>query len=249
MCVKKIVYLAFFCMMFVGISNVKASTYYTNTKGVNFDKQQYDFISEIYYDGYQDIMTQADLDKMIDKGVIGSEVHKYTLDEDGIINDNLRSTSVYFGGRTLVIGVGCTSTICLTTLSAQWGGTPSIQSWDVIGFRTYNMTGVDPNLASIAGTGYSATYYTTSTQYKSFTNGFGYSVKLGNSSNLGITTSMYSNAGGTAYGSYQHATVDVSLNTSKSYTIGIGGYGSVFHFNGSAYGVYDAAPGVSKAVS
>ena len=252
MYVKKVLCFVFLCSMFLGISSVSASTYYTNSKGVEFDKEQYDFISEIYYDGYQNEMSQADLDKLVSKGLVGVKVKKYTLDSDGIINDNSitpRSTSVYYAGRTLTISCGCTSTECLTTLTARWSGTPTVQSWDVIGFRTYNVTGRDPNAASITGTGYSQTYYVGGSQYVSYNNGFGYSVKLGNANNLKITTSMYSNVGGTAYGSYQHAVEDVTLATSKLYTIGVGGYGSVFHFYGNAYGKYDGAPGVSDSVS
>ena len=249
---KKVLCFIFLCSMFIGINSVKASTYYTNQNGVDFDKEQYDFISEIYYDGYQNVMTQADLDKMIDKGIIGVEVKKYTMNSVGLINGNLiapNATSTYYGGRTLTIGVGCGNSDCLTTLTAQWNTTPTVQSWDVIGFRTYNVTNKDPNIASVSGTGYTVTYTTTSTQFKNFNNGFGYSVQLGNASDLMITTSMYSDIGGTAYGSYQHAVEAVTLNTSKSYTIGVGGYGSVFHFSGSAYGKYDAAPGVVDSVS
>ena len=41
---------------------------------------------------------------------------------------------------------------------------------------------------------------------------------------------------------------NVSNATSKLYTIGLGGYGYVFHFYGNAYGKYDAAPGVYKTI-
>ena len=244
-------YLFVFVLVFIGLNTVKASTYYTNSSGVNFTEEQYDYITEMYYDGYQELMSQADLDKMVNLGLIGNLIYKYTMEDDGIITDervNTRSTSIYYAGRTLTISKSCTSD-CLISLKAQWGGTPSVKSWDVIGFRTSNMTGVDPNLASVVGTGYSATYFPTSTQFQQFSNGFGYSVKLGDANNLKMTTSMYSNAGGTAYGSYQHAGVSVSLATSKQYTISVGGYGSVFLFYGDAYGKYDGAPGVYTAVS
>lgn len=240
---KKFLYLFAFAFMFVGLYDVKASTYYTNTKNVNFTKEQYDFVSEMFYDGYQEVMEQADLDKMVELDLIGKPISKKT------INDNLRSTSVYYGGRTLGIVTACSSD-CLVVLSAQWNGTPTIQSWDVIGMRYTNNVVINSiNLASVVGTGYSATYYTTSTQYQNQGNGFGYSVKLGNSNNLKISTSMYTEPGGTVYGSYQHAVETVSLATSKLYTISLGGYGSVFMFYGNAYGKYDGAPGVYKVIS
>lgn len=249
---KKLLYLFAFVFMFIGLYDVKASTYYTNTKNVNFTKEQYDFVSEMFYDGYQEVMEQADLDKMVELDLIGKPISKKTITSDGLINDNPvnpRSTYVYYAGRTLTIDVVCT-TQCLVALTAQWGCTPNIQSWDVIGMRYTSDVVVNYiNLASVVGTGYSATYYTSSTQYQNQGNGFGYSVKLGNASNLKISTSMYTEPGGTVYGSYQHAVETVSLATSKLYTIGLGGYGYVFHFTGNAYGKYDGAPGVYTVIS
>ena len=246
---RKIMYFVVFGLMLVGISNVKASTYYTSKNGVDFTKEQYDYISELYYDGYQDVMSQEDLDKIVDLGLIGTEVKRVTMDSDGLIGGkiiNTRSTSVYYAGRTLSIGSSC-STQCLVTLMAQWSCTPTIKSWDVIGFRVSNLTINSINLASITGTGYSNTYPSTDAQV--FSNGFGYSIKLGNANNLKITTSMYTQPGGVAYGSYQHAVENVSKATSQSYNIGLGGYGYVFHFTGNAYGKYDGAPGVYKSVN
>ena len=237
--------------MFFGLCDVKASTYYTNEKNVNFTKEQYDYISELFYDGYQNEMTQNDLDKMIDLDLIGKPISKKVISSDGIINDNPitpKSTYVYYAGRSLTIGSACGSE-CLVVLVAQWSGTPSIQSWDVIGFRTSSVTINQIGAASVSGTGYSATYYPSSTQFQQFSNGWAYSVKLGNASNLKISTSMYTEPGGIAFGSYQHAVETISLATSKLYTIVVGGYGYVFNFYGNAFGKYDGAPGVYKAVS
>ena len=241
---KKFTCLLILCFMFIGISKVSASTYYTNTNGVNFTEEEYNYISELYYDGYQSIMKQEDLDKMRNYGLIGQPISKNKTEE----KLGTRSTSVTGGGRTLTITSSCSSTICLVSLSAQWSGKPSVQSWDVIGFRYSNVTGVSPNSASVLGTGYSATYYTDGDSFQQFTNGFGYSVKLGNSSNMNVSASFYCNPGGVVYGSYQHAVESVSKATSKLYTIGVGGYGYVFHFYGNAYGKYDGAPGVYKNI-
>ncbi len=246
---RKIMYFVVFGLMLISIPNVNASTYYTNQNGVDFTKEQYDTITELYYDGYQELMTQADVDRMISSDLFGKKVERVTIGSDGIVGSgkvNTRSTSVYYAGRTLSIGSICGNE-CIVSLMAQWSGTPSIQSWDVIGFRVNNLTINTINLASIVGTGYSDTYY--SNEARTFSNGFGYSVKLGNANDLKITTSMYTTAGGVAYGSYQHAVENVSKTTSQSYTIGLGGYGYVFHFTGNAYGKYDGAPGVYRAVT
>ena len=248
---RKLLGLFIFTLMFIGLPNVKASTFYTNPSGVDFSEEEYEYISELYYDGYQEFMTQEDLDKMVNLGLIGKPIEKQTYNDLGILGSNVtgtRNTSSYYAGRTITIASSCSSE-CLVTLKAQWACTPSIQSWDTIGFRTLNVTVNSINSATVTGTGYTQAYTPVNTQFQQFSTGFGYSVKLGNANNLKITTSMYTEPGGTAYGSYQHATEDVSLSTSKQYTIALGGYGSVFMFYGSAFGIYDGAPGVYLTVS
>lgn len=248
---KKVFGLLIFIFMFIGLPNVKASTFYTNSSGVDFTEEEYEYISEMYFDGYQEYMTQEDLDKMVELDLIGKPITKQTSNS-GIIGSNIVGTrnydSSYYAGRTISISSSCASQ-CLVTLKAQWSGTPTIQSWDTIGFRVLNVTINTINGAMVTGTGYSVAYGPASTSFQQFSTGFGYSVKLGNANNLKITTSMYTEPGGTVYGSYQHATVNTSLATSKLYTIALGGYGSVFMFYGNAFGIYDGAPGVYITVA
>lgn len=54
--------------------------------------------------------------------------------------------------------------------------------------------------------------------------------------------------GGTVYGSYQHATANISLANSKKYTISRTGYGGVFLFNSPVRSYYDAMGGVNISV-
>ena len=53
--------LSVFC--FLSSKNVYAEDYYTNGYGVTFDRSQYDFFTEFFYDGYQALMTQAMFDE------------------------------------------------------------------------------------------------------------------------------------------------------------------------------------------
>lgn len=248
---KKVFGLFIFILMFIGLPNVKASTFYTNSSGVDFTEEEYEYISEMYFDGYQEYMTQEDLDKIVELDLIGKPITKQTSNS-GIIGSNIvgtrNSDSSYYAGRTITIVSSCSSE-CLVTLKAQWSGTPTIQSWDTIGFRVLNVTINTINSAIVSGTGYAQAYLPGGTSFQQFSTGFGYSVKLGNANNLKITTSMYTEPGGTVYGSYQHATVNTSLATSKLYTIALGGYGSVFMFYGNAFGIYDGAPGVYITVA
>lgn len=232
-----------FLLMF-GIKPVSASSFYINTNEVEFTKQQYDYISNLYYDGYQDYMLQNDLDKMIELDLFN---HPIVVVENGDItnlnNQNfINGTSITQNGRTTKITKSCSSE-CLVVLTTTWSVIPTINSYDVIGFRLANASINSINTASIRGNNYSITYQPSEAQQ--FSNGFGYSVKLGNVSGMKITTSLYTSTTGTVYGSYQHAMSNVSLATSRLYTISSAGYGSVFSFYGNAIFKYDAAGGVS----
>ena len=48
-----------------------------------------------------------------------------------------------------------------------------------------------------------------------------------------------------AYGTYQHAVTDVTLDQSQSYTISHNGLGRVLNFTNSVYNLYDGMTGVS----
>lgn len=50
------------------------------------------------------------------------------------------------------------------------------------------------------------------------------------------------------YGAYEHSRKNISLNTSKLYTISQDGQGNVFNFTGAASSVYDEANGLNLTV-
>lgn len=156
-------------------------------------------------------------------------------------NYNVFGTIVTQNGITTKIAKSCSSE-CLVTLTATWSAIPTINSYDVIGFRVSDVMINSINKATIKGDNYSLTYQPTSA--KKLNNGFGYSVKLGGVSNMKISTSMYTSTVGKIYGSYQHAKSNVSLATSKLYTISAGGYGGVFDSYSTAIGKYNNAVGV-----
>ena len=61
---KKILGLLAIIMSVVFVNNVYAEVYYTNANGVVFDQNQYNYISELYWDGYQNYMTQNDFNML-----------------------------------------------------------------------------------------------------------------------------------------------------------------------------------------
>ena len=117
---------------------------------------------------------------------------------------------------------------------------PYIKSYDVIGARVSNSNISSIRNAYVTGNNYVKTYSDPQTS----NHGFGFSILLPNVSNIKVSVSFNTSKGGTAYGSYQHATSSTTNYVSKQYTIGSGGYGNVFNFIGNARTVYDNALGV-----
>lgn len=240
---KKIIYIFIFLFTLTfGVNSVSASTFYVNANGVEFTRQQYEYITDLYYDGYQDTMTQNELDKMIDLNLFKQSI--VSVEDNNMLSGNnyaINNSTVTQNGVTTKITKSCT-TECLVVLKSTWALIPTINSYDVIGFRLSNASIDTINKATITGTNYSVTYQPSTAQQ--FNNGFGYSIKLGNVMGMKITTSMYTSTSGKVYGSYQHANSNVSLATSQLYTIGAGGYGNVFNFYGDALFKYNNAVGV-----
>ena len=46
--------------IFISVVNAEELTYYTNSNNVNFSKEEYEFISNFYFEGYQNYMTEED---------------------------------------------------------------------------------------------------------------------------------------------------------------------------------------------
>ncbi len=86
---------------------------------------------------------------------------------------------------------------------------------------------------------------TTQSNYMNYYNGFGNSILLPSSGTIySVEQTFRVNKTGIVYGSYQHATSNISLANSKLYSISASGYGNIFSFYGNAYGVYDNTTGV-----
>lgn len=240
---KSKVYILLIAMsMIIGIPNVFAKTNFINKYGVEFTDEQYNYISDMFYDGYQKDMTQDELDRMIEANVFENIIEVVSYDNTSKNITGNKGTQVTQNGRTTKIVKSCNSTECLVTLTATWNLIPTINSYDVIGFRPTSASITTIGTAKVTGNGYSVSYPASSAQQSG--TGFGHSVKLGGVSNMKASTYMYCTPSGTVYGSYQHAMSNISLANSKLYTISAGGYGYVFHFYGAASGIYDNATGV-----
>lgn len=219
----------------------KDSIYYQNENGVIMSKNEYDYFSKIYWDGYQKYITQEEFYNIKNMDLFDKEINKETIVQEEFINNPVtRGTTVSSHLRTLTIGKACSSE-CLMTLVTTWDGMPYIKSYDVIGARLSNSSLKSISTTRVTGNNFIKSY----NNPQRFNDGFGFSILLPNVSNLKITTTFTVSKSGTVYGSYQHASSNTSELVSKQYTIAAGEYGNVFRFTGTARTVYDNAPGVS----
>ncbi len=228
---KKVLFVMFICLF--SFSFVKAEVYYTNKSGVDFSKQEYDFITNMFYEGYQDNVTLEDLEKIRDLDLVSKPIEKISIPEV------MPLISSYENGRTLNMVKSCSSE-CLIALTAVWNGTPTVKSYDVIGFLLDGTYITSKGIAGVQGTNYSESYYSP----KLFSNGLGYSILIPNTTNIKVSASFYAAVKGRVYGSYQHARKNITEANSKLYTLSLGGAGNVFLFYGAAKDVYDEATGL-----
>lgn len=142
-------------------------------------------------------------------------------------------------------------------LNMEWLAVPTMKTFDVIALRT---EGVTFNVNSLSGTqsyykngDYGAVGYTyTSNNTKIFNNGLGISMNLvDGGTNFNLSMSVGYNITGSypkIYGTYQHATKDISLANSQKYTLSSLGFGKVVLFDSSVKGYYDQFGGVDVSL-
>ena len=230
--------------------NVRADeVYYTNSHGVSLTEEQYNFLTELHFDGYQDYITEATHNKYLSMGLYDKKVTKKVIEDFDDTGNSLNGTLHETTAKKLVLSYACSGNLCNVTTTLYWKGAPKVVSYDVIGSYLYG------NLTRLS---YPITYLYWSGQAIEFTdrvfsgNGYGCTVLLQKSSVRMIVqqdVDLRIDGSGTFYSSYQHATKRINLETSKKYTTGFGGDGGVFFFYGSAVDVYDQMAGVDVHLS
>ncbi len=136
----------------------------------------------------------------------------------------------------------------------QWLVTPATKSFDVTAMRIDGGYVVDGTQSGTQvywedGEYNYINYSWNGTNIRKTDNGFGISMNLVNGASY-FETDISANVVTTssdavAYGTYQHAVTDVTLNQSQSYTISHNGLGGVVNFTNSVYNLYDGMAGVS----
>lgn len=229
--------LSIMCSYSVVSAKEISNSYFTNENGVSLTKEEYDFLTNMFWDGYQKIMTQDEYNDFKENDIMNREFNSKTIiDEDKPMT---RGTTHTTASKSIKISSACSSN-CFISVVANWFGQPTIKSYDVMG--SY-LSGV--SLQSTPSTRVSSSASTFfSSDIKKSGNNFGVSFKIPTGSNLVINQSFYASKGGRIYSSYQHAMKNTTLATSKSYNFSLVGYGGVFGFTGEARNVYDAMNGV-----
>lgn len=219
---RKIFIFIFLLLTFiVGYQNTYAmSNYYNNKYGVSLSKKEYNILSLIYWDGYQEYMTLDDYQKFKNSNFINSQIdYKETFQINSLgLLDSEHITS----GKHLKIAKACNTTC------------------DIIVTLTWKIEPIT--------TVYSQTSSSYPTDIKKANNGFGVSFKLPTGKNIAIIQSFEIKKGGHIYASYQHASKTSFLSISKDYTFSRNGYGHVFAFSETSKEFYDQMGGVDIEV-
>ena len=251
-------------MCFVG--SVKATT-----------EEDYNKLRSIFSDARISIMTDEEKAIYTENDVtVEEKLYKGTQTTNGTYNyeeidpsleDDIResaeiSTYDNFYQTTYkkisLIDAALSNNVHQLTVYTQWLITPVTQSYDVTALRVDDAYVVDGTQYGTQvyrknGSVQSVNYSPNGTNIRKSDNGFGISMNLVNggtnfetdiTANV-VATSQYA----MAYGTYQHAVTDVTLDASQSYTISHNGFGDVVNFATGVQNKYDGMAGVSVSLS
>lgn len=205
--IKNGILLGLLCSV-VCLSQVNAaSTYFTNSNGVEMNELQYNKMLEIFSETKVNILTQEEFDRYKDANLIKSDViyeketyrNKELISTERITEEEFNNapesdvtpyggdsgfveTSYKRLGATVSDGGGWTLTGALS-----WKKRPSYQSYDVFAYRLthFNYSGFSGNqVYIIGGKYYSIGYNTSSEGYKAQASGAGVSMNLKDGSDI-----------------------------------------------------------------
>lgn len=224
----------------INMNKAYAESYYTNSNGIEFSEEEYNFLTTFYWDSYVDNMTQTQYEDFINSDLLDRELITSSTKETMCSPKSTVHTTAY---KSLKISAACTYD-CVVSIVLEWLADPTVRSHDVIGALFSNVSVLSSAQATVSNS--TTTYYYNNK--KTAYNGLGNSILLPSGTNLIANQIITTTTGGHIYGSYQHATQNVTLAVSKNYYFSPAGYGSVFVFTGNAIGVYDGMAGVDIAV-
>ena len=217
--------------------------YYTNDYYVSFTKEEYDFVSKFYFDGYQKLMNQEQYNYMIDNNLMEGEIKIQELADEDVLLPRA-DTSYTTGTKKIKLSSSC-GTTCNMTITVTWMKSANVRSYDLVGAYS-------PTSGSLKFVNSLIYYDGTSTQYKEYrqdSHGVSATMKLPSSGeNIVIMMDFKANKGTLVHAGYQHAKKSISLTNSRKYSFLGSGYGGVFLFDDSVSSYYDAMGGVKMTL-
>lgn len=221
------------------VENVCAleNTFYTNANGVGFSEEEYKFISDFYFEGFQDYMTQDDYQRFLDSNIMQGEITTKILDN----SLNTRSLVYETQMKQLKVSSSCSSD-CIVATTLIWKSLPAIRSYDLIG-AFFDNTSLVGNVSSYLLSGNN---YISPSNTLTNSNGVSATIKLPNgNNNMEVVQQFMVKRSGSINVSYQHARKSITLANSKKYILSRSGYGGVFDFDESISSYYDAMGGIT----
>lgn len=235
---KKIIFMML--LFLTAICTVNANEYYyINSNGVEFTKEEYEKISEFYWNGYQDNISLDDLTFLKENGFFENEIETITIND---INSNIMPYVEHTtSSKSLKMSKSCL-TNCIISVTLTWLKSPTIRSYDILGVYLDNTSSIVVGKVFVDTDTTSTTYSYTNKA----SNGVGTSFLLptNNFNSLRISQTLQVENKGTINASYQHAKKAISLANSKKYSFSRTGIGGVFKFDSGIQDYYDCMLGV-----
>ncbi len=239
---KKFYVLALLSILFIGKVNAE-EIYYTNSNGVNLTKHEYNVLSEFYWDGYQQNMSNEELEFLKSKGLFENEIKTVVVKDNPITLYGFAEHTTSY--KSLKMSSSCSSD-CVVGVSLDWLKLPQVRSYDILGFYFEN-TSPNDNSYLVVSSNQGGKVYTAD---KSSSTGMGTSFKIpSNVDYIKVTQTLTVNKGGTVRASYQHAKKAISEANSRKYTFSKTGVGGVFNFGSGIQSYYDCMNGVKLDIS
>lgn len=215
--------------------------YYTNSHEVSFTKEEYDFVSKFYFDGYQDYMTKEDYNYMIDNNMMNGTIEIKEFTEENI---SRADTSYATGSKKIQLSSAC-GTTCSMAITLTWLKSPNVRSYDLVGAYSPTSDSLKFNNSRVLYDGNTSQY----TERRVDTHGVSATMKLPSSGeSIIVIMEFKANKGTRVYAGYQHAKKTISLANSRKYSFLGSGYGGVFLFDESVSDYYDAMRGVQMTL-
>lgn len=238
---KKLSIAILFILSFICV-DVDAEAFYINKNGVEFTEREYSFISDFYFEGYQDYMTISDYEEFISSNIINGDINiqeEYDYDFNAL--RPYYSSSHETPSKILKLSSSC-SEDCTINVTLTWKKIPSTNSYDLIGAYFENIS----LLQLMKSKMYYGEKISSPIENNIKSNGFSSTFKIPSTNELITIMQEYKvTKGGRLYVSYQHAKNSVSLAESRKYEFSKNGYGNVYNFDSSVMSKYDNMQGLS----